>query len=97
VGSPRLDWVVIVRPGFLVLRRRGGCENIARAMSPWLSVLVPLLAMFFMLGMENVESRVCEAGVRPEEAEGLLERPTAYRRGAGLQSNRLPSRPRAPA
>jgi hypothetical protein len=78
-----------------VLRQRGGCENIARAMSPWLSAFVPLLGMFFMLGMENMESRVCKAGVRPEEAEGLLERPTVHRRGAGLQSYRVPSRPRA--
>ena len=48
-----VDWMVIVRPGFLmlrflVLRRPSGCENIARAMSPWLGASVPLLGMFFM-------------------------------------------------
>ena len=44
-------------------------------MTAWLSVLVPLLVMFFALGMERVESRLRESPVRPEELEELLERP----------------------
>ena len=46
-----------------------------RDMTAWLSVLVPLLVMFFALGMERVESRLRESTVRPEELEELLERP----------------------
>ena len=44
-------------------------------MTAWLSVLVPLLVMFFALGMERVESKLRESTVRPEELEELLERP----------------------
>ena len=69
-------------------------------MSAWLSVLVPLLVMFFALGMERVESRLREAAVRPEELEELLERPrpdevrALFRQGAGraLELFRLRSR-----
>lgn len=58
-------------------------------MSAWLAVLVPLLVMFFALGMERVESRLREATVRPEELEELLERPrpdevrALFRQGTG--------------
>jgi hypothetical protein len=58
-------------------------------MTAWLSVLVPLLVMFFALGMERVESKLREATVRPEELEELLERPrpdevrALFRQGTG--------------
>lgn len=58
-------------------------------MTAWLSVLVPLLVMFFALGMERVESRLRESTVRPEELEELLERPrpdevrALFRQGTG--------------
>jgi uncharacterized glyoxalase superfamily metalloenzyme YdcJ len=58
-------------------------------MSAWLSVLVPLLVMFFALGMERVESRLREANLRPEELEELLEQPrpdevrALFRQGSG--------------
>ena len=42
-------------------------------MTAWLSVLVPLLVMFFALGMERVESRLRESTVRQDELEELLE------------------------
>ena len=45
------------------------------AMTAWLSVLVPLLVMFFALGMERVESRLRESAVRQDELEELLEQP----------------------
>lgn len=73
-------------------------------MTAWLSVLVPLLVMFFALGMERVESRLREATVRPEELEELLERPrpdevsALFRQGTGraLELFRLRNRgPRA--
>lgn len=44
-------------------------------MTAWLSVLVPLLVMFFALGMERVESKLRESTVRPDELDELLERP----------------------
>lgn len=44
-------------------------------MTAWLSVLVPLLVMFFALGMERVESKLRESTLRPEELDELLERP----------------------
>ena len=44
-------------------------------MTAWLSVLVPLLVMFFALGMERVESRLPESAVRQDELEELLEQP----------------------
>ncbi|NMI00810.1 hypothetical protein [Pseudonocardia acidicola] len=44
-------------------------------MTAWLSVLVPLLVMFFALGMERVESRMREAALRQEELDQLLEQP----------------------
>ena len=58
-------------------------------MTAWLSVLVPLLVMFFALGMERVESRMRESTVRPEELEELLEKPrpdevrALFRQGTG--------------
>jgi hypothetical protein len=58
-------------------------------MTAWLSVLVPLLVMFFALGMERVESKLREATVRPEELEELHERPrpdevrALFRQGTG--------------
>jgi hypothetical protein len=65
------------------------CERIPPDMSAWLSVLVPLLVMFFALGMERVESRLREATMRPEELDELLERPrpdevrALFRQGTG--------------
>ncbi|MDN5858182.1 MAG: hypothetical protein L0H84_06115 [Pseudonocardia sp.] len=44
-------------------------------MTAWLSILVPLLVMFFALGMERVEAKLRESTVRPEELEELLDRP----------------------
>lgn len=44
-------------------------------MTAWLSVLVPLLVMFFALGMERVESRLRESTVRADELEQMLEQP----------------------
>jgi len=69
-------------------------------MTAWLSVLVPLLVMFFALGMERVESRLREATVRQDELEELLERPrpdevrALFRFGTGraLELFRLRSR-----
>ncbi len=58
-------------------------------MTAWLSVLVPLLVMFFALGMERVESKLRETTMRPEELEELLERPrpdevrALFRQGSG--------------
>jgi hypothetical protein len=58
-------------------------------MTAWLSVLVPLLVMFFALGMERVESKLREATLRPEELEELLVRPrpdelrALFRQGSG--------------
>ncbi|MCU1660752.1 MAG: hypothetical protein QOI36_5165 [Pseudonocardiales bacterium] len=70
-------------------------------MTAWLSVLVPLLVMFFALGMERVESKMREATLRPEELEELLERPrpdeirALFRQGTGraLELFRLRNRP----
>ena len=69
-------------------------------MTAWLSVLVPLLVMFFALGMERVESKLRESTVRPEELDELLERPrpdelrALFRQGTGraLELFRLRSR-----
>ena len=77
------------------------CESIWVNMTAWLSVLVPLLVMFFALGMERVESRLRETTVRPEEVEELLERPrpdevrALFRQGSGraLELFRLRNRP----
>jgi hypothetical protein len=44
-------------------------------MTAWMSVLVPLLVMFFALGMERVESRLRESTLRQDELDELLERP----------------------
>jgi hypothetical protein len=70
-------------------RGRPRCETIGADMTAWLSVLVPLLVMFFALGMERVESKLREATLRPEELEELLERPrpdevrALFRQGTG--------------
>ncbi len=76
------------------------CGTINGVMTAWLSVLVPLLVMFFALGMERVESKLRESTVRPEELEELLERPrpdevrALFRQGTGraLELFRLRSR-----
>ena len=54
-------------------------------MSPWLSMFIPLLALFFMLGMESLESRVCHAQVRHDGAQPLVQLPRKRRRGAALR------------
>ena len=43
-------------------------------MTAWLSLLVPLLVMFFALGMERVEARMRESTVRQDELDDFLER-----------------------
>ncbi len=43
-------------------------------MTAWLSVLVPLLVMFFALGMERIEARMRESSVRQDELDDFLER-----------------------
>ena len=71
-------------------------------MTAWLSVLVPLLVMFFALGMERVESRLRESTVRPEELEELLERPrpdevrALFRQGTGRALELFRLRGKAP-
>jgi hypothetical protein len=50
------------------------CERIRRVMTAWLSILVPLLVMFFALGMERVETRLRESAVRQDELDDFLER-----------------------
>lgn len=70
-------------------------------MTAWLSVLVPLLVMFFALGMERVESKLRESTLRTDDLEELLERPrpdevrALFRSGTGraLELFRLRSRP----
>lgn len=58
-------------------------------MTAWLSVLVPLLVMFFALGMERVESKLRESTVRTEELDELLDKPrpdevrALFRQGTG--------------
>ncbi|WP_028927193.1 hypothetical protein [Pseudonocardia acaciae] len=58
-------------------------------MTAWLSVLVPLLVMFFALGMERVEARMRESAVRQDELDDFLERARAdevkalFRSGTG--------------
>jgi hypothetical protein len=56
-----------------MLRRRGACEKIGGAMNAGLSILVPLLVMFFTLSMERVESRLCPQP-RSDETEELPAR-----------------------
>jgi hypothetical protein len=71
-------------------------------MTAWLSVLVPLLVMFFALGMERVESKLREATLRPEELDELLERPrpdeirALFRQGTGRALELFRLRNRAP-
>lgn len=73
-------------------------------MTAWVSVLVPLLVMFFALGMERVESRLRESSVRQDELEELLERPrpdevrALFRQGTGraLELFRLRNRSTRP-
>ena len=64
-------------------------------MTAWLSVLVPLLIMFFALGMERVESRLhAERPVRQDELDELLEQPRPDEVRALFRSGTVP-RPRA--
>jgi hypothetical protein len=64
-------------------------------MTAWLSVLVPLLVMFFALGMERVESKLRESTVRPEELDELLDKPrpdevrALFRQGTGRALERF--------
>jgi hypothetical protein len=70
-------------------------------MTAWLSILVPLLVMFFALGMERVEAKLRESTLRTDELEELLERPrpdevrALFRSGTGraLELFRLRTRP----
>ncbi|MGD9527986.1 hypothetical protein [Pseudonocardia sp.] len=71
-------------------------------MTAWLTILVPLLVMFFALGMERVESRLRESTVRPDELEQMLERPrpdelrALFRQGTGRALELFRLRARAP-
>lgn len=71
-------------------------------MTAWLTILVPLLVMFFALGMERVESRLRESTVRPDELEQMLERPrpdelrALFRQGTGRALELFRLRGRAP-
>ena len=71
-------------------------------MTAWLSVLVPLLLMFFALGMERVESRLRESTVRQDELEEFLEQPrpdevrALFRRARAARSSCSGSRNRDP-
>jgi hypothetical protein len=71
-------------------------------MTAWVSVIVPLLVMFFALGMERVESKLRESSVRPEELEELLERPrpdevrALFRQGTGRALELFRLRTRSP-
>jgi hypothetical protein len=79
------------------MRRGAGSST---TMTAWLSVLVPLLVMFFALGMERVESRLRESTVRQDELEEFLEQPepeevrALFRSGTGraLEMFRLRNR-----
>ncbi|HZZ50333.1 MAG TPA: hypothetical protein VFE65_25880 [Pseudonocardia sp.] len=78
-------------------------------MTAWLSILVPLLVMFFALGMERVEARMRASVVRQDELDDFLERArpdevkALYRSGTGRAlelfrlRNRAGRRPRTPA
>ncbi|GAA3248864.1 hypothetical protein GCM10017691_59430 [Pseudonocardia petroleophila] len=85
-----------------VHRNFRACGTIFLDMTAWLSVLVPLLVMFFALGMERVESKLRESTVRPEELEELLERPrpdevrALFRQGTGRALELFRLRNRAP-
>lgn len=87
--------------GTPVPRNPAACGNIVPDMTAWLSVLVPLLVMFFALGMERVESKLRESTLRTDDLEELLERPrpdevrALFRSGTGraLELFRLRTRP----
>lgn len=78
------------------------CGTMDLAMTAWLSILVPLLVMFFALGMERVESRLRESTVRPDELEQMLERPrpdelrALFRQGTGRALELFRLRGRSP-
>jgi hypothetical protein len=55
-------------------------------MTLWLSLLVPLMVMFFALGMERVEAWMQASPLRRDELDDLLER-------AGADEVRALSRP----
>jgi hypothetical protein len=77
-------------------------------MTAWLSILVPLLVMFFALGMERVETRLRDSTVRQDELDDFLERArpdevkALFRSGTGRAlelfrlRNRDHRRPRGP-
>lgn len=71
-------------------------------MTAWLSVLVPLLVMFFALGMERVEAKLRDSTLRTDELEELLERPrpdevrALFRSGTGRALELFRLRTRAP-
>ena len=79
-----------------------GCGNISLDMTAWLSVLVPLLVMFFALGMERVESKLRESTLRTDELDELLERPrpdevrALFRSGTGRALELFRLRNRSP-
>lgn len=53
------------------------CARIQRNMTAWLSILVPLLVMFFALGMERIEARMRASTLRQDELDDLLDRARA--------------------
>ena len=71
-------------------------------MTAWLSVLVPLLVMFFALGMERVESRLRESTVRTDELDEMLDKPrpdevrALFRQGTGRALELFRLRNRSP-
>jgi hypothetical protein len=71
-------------------------------MTAWLSVLVPLLVMFFALGMERVESKLRESTVRTEDLDEMLDKPrpdevrALFRQGTGRALELFRLRNRAP-
>ncbi len=71
-------------------------------MTAWLSVLVPLLVMFFALGMERVESRLRESTVRTDELDEMLDQPrpdevrALFRQGTGRALELFRLRNRSP-
>jgi len=76
----------------LALHHHGGCERIGDAMNAGLSVLIPLLIMFFALSLERVESRLC-ARPQSEQPEELLTNRVHPRRLQGRHDS-TGSRPR---
>lgn len=71
-------------------------------MTAWMSVLVPLLVMFFALGMERVESRLRQSTVRADELDQMLAQPrpdelrALFRQGTGRALELFRRRGRTP-